>query len=54
VLYAGLAVGFIGLYQFNMVVPEVGFVAGSQMSGTQLSYTLNGVLSPLGGFAVGQ
>jgi hypothetical protein len=39
VLYAGLAVGF---------------VAGSQTSGTQLSYTLNGVLSPLGGFAVGQ
>jgi uncharacterized protein (TIGR03437 family) len=54
VLYEGLAVGFIGLYQFNMVVPEVGFVPGSQMSGTQLSYTLNGVLSPLGGFAVGQ
>ena len=39
VLYEGLAVGF---------------VPGSQMSGTQLSYTLNGVLSPLGGFAVGQ
>lgn len=52
--YAGLAVGSIGLYQFNMVVPEVEFVPGSQISGTQLSYSLNGVLSPLGGFAVGQ
>jgi uncharacterized protein (TIGR03437 family) len=54
VLYAGSAVGSIGLYQVNMVVPEVGFVPGSQTSATQLSYTLDGVLSPLGGFAVGR